>query len=213
MVNCAPPKPSLSGGMLIVVAVLLTSVSVATFGSFVQDSPDPSVKGKFLVAAGKMGDPRFHKSVIYILEHDSAGAMGLIVNKVIGELQVSELLAKMGEAAPTSDKALQLYFGGPVEMERPFLLHSADVMFDSSIKIADSVAMSGHAEVLQAIAEGGGPRGYLFAVGYSGWGPGQLEGELARGDWVTLEATSSLIFSETPEKTWEKLMEGTVFRL
>jgi len=213
MVNRAPQKPSLSVSMLFGVAVLLVIVFAATLGTLAQDSPDPSVKGKFLVAAGKMGDPRFHKSVIYMLEHDSAGAMGIIVNKVIGELQVGELLAKMGEEAPTSDKALQLYFGGPVEMEQPFLLHSTDVMFDSSIKIAGGVAMSRHAEVLKAIAEGDGPRDYLFAVGYSGWGPDQLEGEMSRGDWVTLEATSSQIFSENPEKIWEKLMEGTVFRL
>jgi putative transcriptional regulator len=213
MVNHNPRKRSPSNRKLIVAAVLLSSVLLVSFGTSAQDQSNASIEGKFLVAAGKMGDPRFHKSVIYMLDHDSKGAMGLIVNKVIGELQVGELLAKMGEEAPTSDQTLQLYFGGPVEMERPFLLHTTDIMFDSSTKLADGVAMSGHPEVLRAIAEGKGPRGYVFVLGYAGWGPGQLEGEMSRGDWVTLEATSSMIFSENPEKTWEKLMEGTVFRL
>ena len=213
MVNRCPRRRSPSRLRLQAAALFFSTVLLLSLGTSAQNQSDASVKGKFLVAAGKMGDPRFHKSVIYMLEHDSEGAMGLIINKVVGELQVGELLSRMGEEIPTSDKALQLYFGGPVEMERPFLLHTTDIMFDSSTKIADGVAMSGHPEVLRAIAEGRGPRGYVFAVGYSGWGPNQLEGEMSRGDWVVLEATPSAIFSENPEKTWEKLMEGTVFRL
>lgn len=213
MVNRCPKRRSLSRNSLAAVVLLFSSVLLLGLGTSAQDESDASVKGKFLVAAGKMGDPRFHKSVIYMLEHDSDGAMGLIINKVVGELKVGELLTRMGEETPVSDKALQLYFGGPVEMERPFLLHTTDMMFDSSTKIADGVAMSGHPEALRAIAEGTGPRGYVFAVGYSGWGPNQLEGEMSRGDWVVLEATPSAIFSKNPEKTWEELMEGTVFRL
>lgn len=197
----------------IAIGFVLCSLGLAAFSASAQDGAKTSVKGKFLVAAGKMGDPRFQKSVIYMLEHDRKGAMGLIINKVIGELELGELLAKMGEDAPASDKALQLFFGGPVEMERPFLLHTTDMMFDSSSEIAEGVALSVHPEALRAIAEGRGPRGYVFAVGYSGWGPDQLEGEMSRGDWVILDADPSVIFSEEPEKTWDKLMEGTVFRL
>ena len=178
-----------------------------------QPSSSQSLKGYLLVATPGMGDPRFSQTVIYILGHGPDGAMGLIVNRPIGEVDFAELFAELGLDMLALPGKVMVHFGGPVEMHRGFLLHSVDVMLESSQIVADGVAVSTDPALLNSIAREKGPRHHLFALGYAGWAPQQLESEIDQGAWLTLEAEPTLVFPEDPEKVWQSLTDQEVLRL
>lgn len=175
--------------------------------------PAPSLSGDFLVAVCEMGDPRFSQAVIYMVQHDSEGAMGLIINRPAGEVPLDEFLKGLELDPAGSGLQLRVYYGGPVEVHRGFVLHSPDVLEESSQVLEEGVALTLDASILRKIAQGRGPRHYVMALGYAGWAPGQLESELARGSWFTAEADPASIFSGEPEKLWEHLVERYIFRL
>jgi putative transcriptional regulator len=151
-----------------------------------------------------MGDPRFQNTVIYMVEHSASGAMGLIVNRPFGAMPMARLLEHLELEAPGVAREIEVYYGGPVEPERGFLLHSAEVVMEGSIVVGDGVAMTAEAEMLHKIARGEGPERSLFAFGYSGWGPSQLEAEFARDDWFTIPFDPALVFAADPARTWER---------
>jgi len=138
-----------------------------------------SLAGRLVVASENMGDPRFRNTVILMVEHNAGGAMGLIVNVPLGAIPVAPLFERLGLAppavapgvAPGAAGEIAVYYGGPVESERGFLLHSADVLVDGSILVGEGVAMTAEAEMMDKIGRGEGPERSLFAFGYSGWGP------------------------------------------
>lgn len=161
-----------------------------------------SLRGHFLIAPGSMGDPRFDRTVILMIRHDAKGAFGLVVNRVIGRKTVSALMELMGEKidAPNS---VPVYYGGPVQPERAYIVHSADYRRPETTQIDTGMAITSTKNVLADIARGKGPEKFLFAFGYAGWGPGQLEGELARNGWFIAAATPKLVFDEDRDKLWE----------
>ncbi|MFQ5776047.1 MAG: YqgE/AlgH family protein [Kiloniellaceae bacterium] len=163
-----------------------------------------SLAGQLLVASDNMRDPRFNETVIYMVEHDMRGAMGLVVNVPLGEVPFADLLERLGLEPEGADGSMPVYYGGPVERGRGFFLHSTDVMLEGSIRVADGVAMTAQPDILGALARGEGPSRSLFALGYAGWGPGQLESELAHDAWFVIPAETSLIFAEDPAKTWQR---------
>jgi len=171
-----------------------------------------SLAGRLLVASENMGDPRFRNTVIYMVEHNGGGAMGLIVNKPFGAVPLERLFDYLSlDRAPkkgldTAEAAgeIEVYYGGPVEPERVFLLHSAEVMVAGSIVVGEGIAMTTKAEMLHEIARGEGPERSLFALGYSGWAPRQLESELARDDWFTIPFDPALVFAADPARSWER---------
>ncbi len=169
---------------------------------------DDSLAGRLLVASDNMGDPRFRNSVIYMVEHDSGGAMGLIVNKPLGAMSVARLFEQFGlEAPPVAPGAageIEVYYGGPVDPGRGFLLHSADVVMADSVLVDGRIALTARPDMLRKIARGEGPERSIFTLGYSGWGPGQLESEFDRNDWFVIHADISLVFATNPAKTWER---------
>jgi putative transcriptional regulator len=166
-----------------------------------------SLAGQFLVASPKMLDPRFAHTVIYMVSHDEDGAMGLVVNRSYGRGPLKSLLQGFGVEKAKAEETVVLHYGGPVEQIRGFVLHSTDYRGPSTQVVADDVALSTGFDILKALAAGGGPRQRLFLLGYAGWGPGQLEGEIARNDWLTAPADDRLIFSDDSEKIWQEALK------
>ena len=162
------------------------------------------LNGKLLIAMPDMGDPRFDRSVILICSHSPEGAMGLIVNKCVEEVKFSELLEQLEVPVGQEVQETPVHFGGPVETGRGFVLHSEDFESDmSSMKVPGGYRVTATLDVLEALAAGSGPANSLMALGYAGWGPGQLEDELQQGGWLTSDASIDLVFSPDNGGKWE----------
>ncbi|MEL6887127.1 MAG: YqgE/AlgH family protein [Pseudomonadota bacterium] len=159
--------------------------------------------GKLLVAMPGMGDPRFERSVILICAHSQEGAMGLIINKPAQDVDLGALLAQLEIDADPSLAGLTVHIGGPVETSRGFVLHSPDYRSRlQTLPIGDAFGMTATLDVLEDIARGEGPGDALVMLGYAGWGAGQLEGEIARNGWLTVEADAGLVFDTEDEAKW-----------
>jgi len=160
--------------------------------------------GKLLIAMPGMGDMRFDHSVVYLCAHSDEGSMGLIVNKPSFEVRFPELLNQLDIHAGGRDVAPPVHFGGPVELARGFVLHSSDYgVSDATLKVDDLFSMTATLEVLEDIAAGFGPERFLLALGYAGWGPGQLEDEIGANGWLTCDAPPDLVFSQDNDSKWE----------
>jgi len=165
--------------------------------------------GKLLVAMPGMGDPRFDHSVIYIVSHSDEGAMGLIVNKPAPGVSLADVLDQLDSAPPTDGPLHGVHFGGPVETGRGFVLHSDD--YSSAIHtlaIAPGFALTATLDILEDIAQGNGPDKTLLMLGYSGWGPGQLEGEIAQNGWLTCDVPVNLVFDLPDAKKWAAALDS-----
>ncbi|MBI2822682.1 MAG: YqgE/AlgH family protein [Acidobacteria bacterium] len=187
---------------------------LASGESPVARQPEPArLGGQFLVATTRLDDPPFAQSVIYMIEHNSQGAMGLIINRPMRKVAFSKLLPKEDRQKLDLAGEVQVYFGGPVELNQGFLLHSTDVMLEGSRQIGDGVAISAGPAMLRAIAAGRGPKQYIFALGYAGWRASQLEGEIAEGSWITAKAEASIVFAAEPSQTWQRLVDQRILRM
>ena len=165
--------------------------------------------GKLLVAMPGMGDPRFDRSVILICAHSDDGAMGLIINKPVQDVRLANLLEHLNIPRVPEGRDIRVHFGGPVERGRGFVLHSRDYRGGpATMRIEGGYGMTATLDVLEALARGEGPHRALLALGYSGWGPGQLEGEIARNDWLTAEAEPALVFGEDDGGKWAGALRG-----
>ncbi len=163
--------------------------------------------GQLLVAAPSMLDPHFEKTVILLVRHDESGAFGLVVNRVLGTVKLSRLLERLGINPPEDAGELVLHYGGPVQPQSVFVLHSAELKFPNSYSVSEKMAVSSDAAALRAIALGKGPRRAMVAVGYAGWGSGQLEAEMRQGAWYTAPADEDILFDESQDTKWERAME------
>lgn len=167
-----------------------------------------SLEGKLLIAMPGMGDPRFERSVVFMCAHSDDGALGLIVNKPAPELQFSTLIEQLGIDAGDSKRDIRVHFGGPVENGRGFVLHSADYLSNTStLKVTDAFGMTATLDVLEDIANGDGPASALLALGYSGWGPGQLEIEILQNGWLTCDAKPEIVFGDDDESKWSAALK------
>ncbi|GHA57921.1 UPF0301 protein [Amylibacter ulvae] len=168
-----------------------------------------SLDGKLLIAMPGMDDPRFEKSVVYICAHSPEGTMGLIVNKPVMDLNITDLLEQLDIKANRPIKGLEVHFGGPVEHGRGFVLHSRDYAAASeTLEVNDEFGMTASLEILEDISNGDGPANCLFALGYAGWGPGQLEDELRANGWLVADANSSLVFAKTDHDKWQDAIKS-----
>lgn len=164
--------------------------------------------GKLLIAMPDMGDPRFAGSVIYMCAHSEEGAMGLIVNKPQPEIRFSKLLEQLDIEKAAEVRDIRVHFGGPVENTKGFVLHGADYRSETgTIEVDDQVNMTATLDVLEDIARGKGPEVSLLALGYSGWGPGQLEDEIAQNGWLTCDPTDEIIFGRANEHKWSAALK------
>jgi putative transcriptional regulator len=159
--------------------------------------------GKLLVAMPGMGDVRFDRSVILVCAHSPEGAMGLIVNKPTPDLSFAGLLDHLDIARAPEGRDIRVHVGGPVERGRGFVLHSPEYPpGPSTMTVPGGLRMTATLDILEALAKGGGPDAALLALGYSGWGPGQLEEEIQRNDWLVADALPDLIFSPQDGAKW-----------
>jgi putative transcriptional regulator len=164
---------------------------------------DDTLKGKILIAMPNMADPRFHKGVIVMLEHNAEGAMGVMINKPLEAVRFKDLLEQLD--IPAIDKRAEDYpvhFGGPVEIGRGFVLHSTDVMLGHSTML-ESIGVTTSLEMLGLIAGGAGPKESLFCLGYAGWTAGQLDQEIKDNAWLHAPLNSDLLFHIDRERKWD----------
>ncbi|MEK9660753.1 MAG: YqgE/AlgH family protein [Alphaproteobacteria bacterium] len=166
------------------------------------------LEGQLLIAMPAMTDERFERAVIYMCAHNEEGAMGLIVNKVLESISFDELLSQLDIEPAQSDTVPRIHFGGPVESGRGFVLHSADYMQDSSIAVDDNTALTATIDILRDLAAGGGPKQKLLAIGYAGWGPGQLESEIHENAWLHAPVTEELLFGGDDESKWNRALKS-----
>jgi putative transcriptional regulator len=166
-----------------------------------------SLAGQLLVAMPQMEDPRFARSVIYVCAHSGdAGAMGLVINKVLGALTMAELLAQLGIEHAGSASGHAVHFGGPVEPGRGFVLHTDDYRDEATLAVAGNIAVTATLEILRAIGGGHGPRHSLFALGYAGWAPGQLDAEIQANGWLWVAADEAIVFDADHDAKWRRAL-------
>lgn len=166
--------------------------------------------GKLLIAMPGMGDPRFAGSVVFLCAHSADGAMGLIVNKRMDEITFTELLEQLEIEPPATVRDVPVCYGGPVELRRGFVLHSADYgpRGEEGLEVDGRFSMTATLDVLEDIARGRGPRHALLALGYAGWGPGQLESEIGANGWLTADAAPDLVFGPSMDGKWEAALHS-----
>ena len=162
--------------------------------------------GQILVAMPQMQDPRFSRSVVYMCAHTANGAMGLVLNKLVDNVTFPDLLEQLNIGSGAAGEGIHVHFGGPVETGRGFVLHSADYVQDATMKIDEQVALTATVDILKAIAEGEGPNSALLALGYAGWGPGQLDEEIQANGWLSVAADPDLVFGEPLDSKWDMAM-------
>lgn len=168
--------------------------------------------GKLLIAMPGMQDPRFAGAVVFLCVHAPDQSMGLIVNKAMDDITFAEMMEQL-DIAPTAGDAtptVPVCYGGPVELRRGFVLHSGEYSprGEEGLRVDHRFAMTGTLDILQDIAGGQGPHRALLALGYTGWGPGQLDDEIQRNDWLTAEASSELVFDLAMDKKWDAALES-----
>lgn len=160
--------------------------------------------GQLLIAMPTMRDPRFEKSVIYMCVHNAEGAVGLVVNRQIDSITFPDLLKQLNIEPAESAPNLPIHFGGPVETGRGFVLHSADYGQTGTIMVGDLVGLTATVDILKDMAAHRGPKNSLLALGYAGWGPGQLDGEIQQNAWLNVPADEGLIFDSAIGTKWTR---------
>ena len=169
--------------------------------------PARSTAGQLLVATDDLHDSRFGRSVVYMLRHDVAGALGLIVNRPVGAVPLARVLESLGREADGASGDIRVHYGGPMEPGRGFVLHTSEWTGGDSRVVHGGVAVTSDPAIFDAIARGTGPRRALFAAGYAGWAPGQLEAEIQGGFWLVVSAEEALIFDDDAASKWERARE------
>jgi putative transcriptional regulator len=165
-----------------------------------------SLAGQVLIAMPALADQNFHRSVIYLCAHTGEGAMGIVVNRPLSSPTFQDLLKQLNVDPAPPARTIRLLSGGPVDNARGFVLHTTDWTSESSLKVDDKLALTASLDVLKAIAGGGGPRDGILALGYAGWGPGQLDKELRANSWLTAPADLSILFDAEHETKWRRAL-------
>lgn len=178
-------------------------VSTGDTGSRIDLSASESLAGQLLIAMPRMMDPRFERSVIFMCVHNGEGAMGLVVNKLLDSLTFTDMLTQLKiEPGAASVDDLPVHFGGPVDSGRGFVLHTSDYEHEGTLQVDSGLSLTSTVDVLKAISDGRGPRRSMLALGYAGWGPGQLESEIGANGWLHVPADEELLFDEDVDNKW-----------
>jgi putative transcriptional regulator len=167
-------------------------------------TPEGFLTGQLLIAMPAMTDPRFQQCVIYICAHTPEGAMGLVLNRPIVKPTFDDLLKQLSVEPLPPVRQIKLCAGGPVENARGFVLHTSDWTGEGSLKVDHSMALTASLDVLKVIAGGGGPRECVLALGYAGWGPGQLDQEIQQNAWLSVQADETLLFDGQHDTKWRR---------
>ncbi len=162
--------------------------------------------GKLLVAMPYMADSRFDHAVIYVCGHDEYGAIGLVINKSLNSLTFTDLLMQLDINPLASARSVQMQAGGPVEVSRGFVLHTTDYHSDSTVRVGENFCITATLDVLRTLAGGQGPRKFLLALGYTGWGSNQLEQEIQDNYWMVVEPSEEIVFNSALDFRWRASM-------
>ena len=165
-----------------------------------------NLTGQLLIAMPGMEDPRFAQSVVFLCAHTPEGAMGLVLNHPLAAPSFEDLLKQLDIKPVPPARSIRLCHGGPVENARGFVLHTADWTGEGSLRVDDALALTASLDILKVIAEGGGPRESLLALGYAGWSPGQLDEEMRKNAWLTAPADAALLFDDDHETKWRRAL-------
>jgi putative transcriptional regulator len=166
-----------------------------------------SLAGQLLVAMPQMLDQRFARSVIYLCAHsEDAGAMGLVVNKLLNSPTMGELFTQLDISPSRVVNSRPVHFGGPVEAGRGFVLHTSDYNEEATLLVDGNIAVTATLEILRAIGKGRGPRHSLFALGYAGWAPGQLDAEIQANGWLSVAADDDIVFDPDQDGKWRRAL-------
>jgi putative transcriptional regulator len=190
-----------------VAAILLPATLYAALPTPAEAPEQQFLTGQLLIASPTMGDPRFLQTVILMVRHDRNGALGIIINRPIGDRPLARLLEALGENDPGVAGTVRIFAGGPVQPDIGFVLHSTDYHRSDTLDIDAHVAMTSSREILRDIGNQRGPNKSLIAFGYAGWAPGQLEGELAHGFWYTTPQDANLVFDDDRDDVWDHAMK------
>ncbi len=167
-----------------------------------------SLAGTLLVAMPHMLDPRFARSVVYVCAHsEDDGAMGLVINKVLGALTMGELFSHLEIEPGGRIGSRPVHFGGPVETGRGFVLHTADYRDEGTLVVGDNLAVTATLDILRAIGKGRGPQKSLLALGYAGWAAGQLDAEIQANGWLSADADAGFVFDPNLEGKWNRALD------
>ena len=193
-------------GAAVAAAVVLGSALWAAEPASPQ-AQNARLAGQLLVATSELDDPRFTRTVIYMVRHDArTGAMGLVVNRQLGEVPMAVLLKQSGLPGEGAKGSVRLHVGGPVEATRIVVLHTDDYAGPDTVKVANGVAITSDPSILKSIADGKGPRRARFTLGYAGWAPGQLEAEMEAGYWIVVPSDAAIVFDDADETKWDRAM-------
>jgi putative transcriptional regulator len=193
--------------LLALAAILLPATLVyAALQNPAEPPGQASLAGRILIASPGLRDPRFDHTVVLMVRHSAGGALGIVLNHPLGERPLASLLDAIGENSSGITGTSRIFSGGPVQPEIGFVIHSTDYHRPETTEIDGRVAMTSSREILRDIASQHGPQMVLVAFGYAGWGPGQLENELAQRAWFTAAADSKLIFEDDRDKLWDDAM-------
>lgn len=194
-------------GVLIVALLLLESIGPTAAGYTPIEAASHSLAGQLLVATPELDDPNFSHTIVYMVQHDADGAMGLVINRVFATGPLGKLLEGLGiEEGADSKAKIQLHYGGPVDRGQGFVLHSPDYRASDTLMVDEMAALTGSLEVLRDMAAGHGPRRSMLALGYAGWSANQLEAEIARGSWFTIEPDEALLFDDQFATKWQRAL-------
>lgn len=186
-----------------VLAVLFALVTLPGAAPVNPPGSANSLVGRLLVAAPDIGDERFAHTVVLIVQHSQDGTLGIVINRPLGEQPIAKLLASTGQDDQGVSGNVRVFAGGPVEPWLGFIVHSGEYHREQTLTVDGHVAMTSSPEVLRDIGHNAGPQKSLVAFGYTGWGPGQLENELAQHGWYTIPEDPKLIFDDDPAKIWD----------
>ena len=189
--------------MIVAAFVLQTAILRAALPGPDEAPARPSLAGQLLVAAPWMGDPRFERAVILIVKHGPGGAIGIAINKPIGEQPLTSFFKALGQKNGDVTGSVRVFSGGPVQPELGFVVHSPDYRRPETVAVTDRLSMTSSVAILRDIADKRGPAKVLVAFGYAGWKPGQLEHEIEERAWATAEADPALVLDEDRDNVWD----------
>jgi putative transcriptional regulator len=193
--------------------VLLLIVALIHPAHLIAAQQESNFTGRLLVATPEMKDPRFVESVIYIVQHNHEGTLGLLINRPLMQAPIEDVIKGSGIDGKDRTREITVHYGGPVNPRQGFVLHSDDFVLENSTKVKDGIAMTSDTRIVGEISLGKGPRQFLLMIGYAGWAPGQLEEEMKAKSWFLIPADKELIFDKKAEQKWQRAVDKRQIRL
>ena len=164
------------------------------------------LEGQFLISMPNMTDQRFDQSVVYLFLHNNDGAMGIVINKIFPEVNFKKILSELNIMSSQALIDINIHYGGPVEIERGFVLHSTECKNISSLN-ANNISITSSIKIITDLANGNGPENNIFVLGYAGWGPGQLEYELSKNAWINTPYNKEIMFDKDIKSKRQRALE------